>query len=37
MYSYCGTFAKNKARIENFKEIGDLRYIYQNEPGNSGF
>ena len=26
-----GALAKNKERIQKFKEIGDLKYIYQNE------
>ena len=30
-YSACGPFAKNKERIQKFKETGDLRYIHQNE------
>ena len=30
-YSACGSFTKNKERIQNFKEIEDLRYIYQYE------
>ena len=30
-YSACGLFTKNKERIINFKETGELRYIYQNE------
>ena len=30
-YSACGTFTKNKERIQKFKETGDLRYIYQNK------
>ena len=30
-YSACGPFTKNKERIKFFKEIGDSRYIYQNE------
>ena len=29
-YSVCGLFTKNKERIQNFKETGDLRYIYRN-------
>ena len=28
-YSACGSFKKQ--RIQKFKEIGDLQYIYQNE------
>ena len=27
----CGSFTKNKEKIQKFKEIGDSRYIYQNE------
>ena len=30
-YSACKWFTKNKNRIQKFKEIGDSRYIYQNE------
>ena len=30
-YSACGTFTKTKQRMQKFKEIGDSRYIYQNE------
>ena len=30
-YSVCGPFAKNKERVQKYKEIVDLRYIYQNE------
>ena len=30
-YSACGSFTKNKERIQKFKETGDSRYIYQNE------
>ena len=30
-YSACGPFTKNKERIKQLKEIGDSRYIYQNE------
>ena len=30
-YSACGTFAKNKERIQKFKETEDSRYIYQNQ------
>ena len=26
-----GPFIKNKGRIQNFKETGDSRYIYQNK------
>ena len=30
-YSACGPFAKNKKRIQKFKETGDTNYIYKNE------
>ena len=30
-YRACRTFAKNKEQTQNFKEIGDPRYIYQNK------
>ena len=30
-YSACGSFIKNRGRIEKFKETGDSRYIGQNE------
>ena len=30
-YSACGTFTKNKKRIQKFKETGDTSYIYKNE------
>ena len=30
-YSNCGSFTKNKEKVQKFKEIGDSRYIYQNE------
>ena len=29
--SACGPFAKNKERIQKFKETGDTSYIYKNE------
>ena len=29
-YKACGTFTKNKERIQNFKETGDAKYIYRN-------
>ena len=29
-YSACGPFIKNKDRIQNCKETGNSRYIYQN-------
>ena len=30
-YSTCGSFTKNKERIQKFKETGHSRYIYRNE------
>ena len=30
-YTACGSFTKNKERIQKFKETGDTRYIYKNE------
>ena len=30
-YSACGTFTKNKERIQKFKETWDTSYIYKNE------
>ena len=30
-YSACGSFTKNKERIQEFKETRDTRYIYKNE------
>ena len=27
-YSACGPFTKNKKRIQQLKETGDLQYIY---------
>ena len=30
-YSACGSFIKNKKRIQKFKETGDTSYIYKNE------
>ena len=29
-YSACGLFTENKERIQQFKQTGDSRYIYQN-------
>ena len=29
-YSACGSFTKNKERIQKFKETGDTSYIYKN-------
>ena len=30
-YSACGSFTKNKERIQKFKETGDANCIYKNE------
>ena len=30
-YCACGSFNKNKERVQNFKETGDTKYIYKNE------
>ena len=30
-YSTCGSFTKNKERIQKFKETKDTNYIYKNE------
>ena len=30
-YSACGSFTKNKERVQNFKETGDTKYVYKNE------
>ena len=30
-YSTCGPYTKHRQRIENFKETGDLNYIYKSE------
>ena len=30
-YSACGTFTKDKERIQKLKKTEDSRYIYQNE------
>ena len=31
IYSACGTFTKNKTRVQKFKETEDTKYIYRNE------
>ena len=36
-YSAYGPFAKNKERIQNFKETGDTKYIYRNESDKACF
>ena len=30
-YSACGSFTKNKERIQKFKKTGDTSYIYKNK------
>ena len=30
-FSACGTFTKNKERMQRFNETGDSRYIYENK------
>ena len=30
-YSACGSFTKNKQRIQRLMETGDTNYIYRNE------
>ena len=30
-YRACGSFTKNKKRIQKFKETGDIDYIHKNE------
>ena len=30
-YSACGSFTKNKERIQKSKQTGDSSYIYKNE------
>ena len=36
-YSAWGPLTKNKEGIQNFKEAGDSRYIYENEPDKACF
>ena len=36
-YSACGSFTKNKERIQIFKETGDTNYIYKNEMNKACF
>ena len=36
-YSACGSFTRNKQKIQKFKETGGLRYIYSNELGKACF
>ena len=30
-YSTCGSFTKNKGKIQKIKETGDMKYIYKND------
>ena len=30
-YSACGSFTRNKQRIQKFMQTGDTNYIYKNE------
>ena len=30
-YSACGSFTKNKERIQKIKETKEIKYIYKNE------
>ena len=36
-YSACGTFTRNKQRIQKFMQAGDTNYIYRNELDNACF
>ena len=36
-YSACGQFTKNKERIQKFKEMGDINYIYKNKLDKASF
>ena len=36
-YSACGSFTKNKERIQIFKETGDTNYIYKDEMNKACF
>ena len=36
-YRACGSFTKNKERIQIFKETGDTNYIYKNEMNKACF
>ena len=36
-YSACGSFTKNKERIEKFMQTGNTNYIYKNEPDKACF
>ena len=30
-YSACGSFTKNKEKVQRFKEMGDSRYFFQKK------
>ena len=30
-YSYCGSFTKNRKRIQKLRETGNLKHLYKNE------
>ena len=36
-YSACGSFTKNKERIQKLKKTGDTSYIYKNKLDNACF
>ena len=36
-YSACGPFTKHRARIQKFRETGNLKYLYRNELGKACF
>ena len=37
IYVACGSFTKNKDRIQKFEEIRDSQYIYQNKVDKANF
>ena len=37
VYSSCGPFTRHKERIKKFKQSGDTRYIFRNEPDKACF
>ena len=36
-YSVCGSFTKNKQRLQKFMQTGNTNYIYKNELGKACF
>ena len=36
-YSACGSFTKHRARIQKFRETGNLKHLYRNELGKACF